>query len=250
MVHGHVLLEAGQHLGHLTLLLADGHIHTDQVLAFLVNYGVYGYGRLTYGPVPDDQLSLTPAYWNHGVDGFDTSLDRSVHGLAGDHVGGDPLHGTAPGEVYGTLAVQGAAQGVHHPADKTFPDGHFNDAPGGAYGVAFFHGVDIAHNGGPHRILFQVEGQSHDVVGEGQYFVIPGALESLDAGDSVGHFHHRAHVHQAQLGPELLDLALYYRDDVLSPGCHWCYLLAPLSNPHGCAIPLQTLPHLPAAWCG
>ncbi len=54
MVHGPILLQGGHHASYVGLLLPNGHIYADQVLALLVDDGVNGQGRFACLAVPND----------------------------------------------------------------------------------------------------------------------------------------------------------------------------------------------------
>ena len=207
-------------MGHLALLLPNGNVDAGQVLALLTDYGVYGDGRLASGAVADDQLPLASADGYHCVDGLDASLYRGVHRLAGHHVGRYVFHRAGCGGADEAFTIDGPSQGVHHPSDEAFSHGDLDDASRGAYRVPFLDGVGVAHDGCPHRVLLQVQGQSHDVIGKLQDLAVFGTLKPLDTGDAIAHLDHSADVHQTQLGAELLYLSLQYRNYVLAMGSH------------------------------
>ena len=73
--------------GHRRLLLADGDVDADDVLALLVDDRVDRDGGLAGLAVADDQLALAAADRDHRVDGLDAGLQRLVHRLAGDDAG-------------------------------------------------------------------------------------------------------------------------------------------------------------------
>ncbi len=60
-------------------LLTDGNIDAQHILVLLVQDGIGGNGGLAGLAVADDQLTLTAADGEHGVDGQNTGLQRGVH---------------------------------------------------------------------------------------------------------------------------------------------------------------------------
>ena len=206
VAHGVVLFQDAHHLGHLALLLPDGHVNANQVAAPLVDDRVQRNGRLAGGAVADNQLPLAPANGNHGVNGLDAGLHRRIYRLAHHHVGGHLFHRAGAARVDGALAVQGTAQRVHHPADQGVAHGNFDNLAGGANLVTLLHGSGVAQDGRAHQVGLQVQGQSENLVAKVQQLVGAYPLETLDAGNAVAHLDHGAHVHHAQIAAKFFNL--------------------------------------------
>src|SRR5512135_2202716 len=68
VLHRPVLLEDAKRAGHSSLLLADGNVDTDQVFPLLVDDRVYGESGFSRLAIADDELALTAADRDHGVD--------------------------------------------------------------------------------------------------------------------------------------------------------------------------------------
>ena len=220
VLHGPVFLQGGHHLGHLGGLLADGHVDAEEVAAPLGDDGVQADGRLAGEAVADDQLSLAAADGDHGVNGLDTRVHRRVDALAHHHVGGDALHRPGALVANGALAVQGAPQGVHHPAQQPLAHRHLDDAAGGAHLVALLDVQVVAQDDGAHRVLLQVEGQPQGAALELQHLVIHAVAQAVDAGDAVARLHHHPHVGGGDAGRELLDLLADDGGDLVGPDSH------------------------------
>lgn len=132
VLHGVVLLEGLDELGNGGTLLTDGDVDAVELLglvvgvvpALLVEHGVEGDGSLSGLTVTNDQLTLTTADGNHGVDGLETSLDRLVDGLAGQNAGGLELSTALLLGVEGALAVNGVTEGVDDTAEQLGTDGN------------------------------------------------------------------------------------------------------------------------------
>ena len=131
VLHGVVLLKGLDELSDGRTLLADGHVDAVKLLGLvvgvvpplLVEDGVKSDGSLTGLTVTNDQLTLTTADGNHGVDGLKTSLYGLVDGVTGKNTGGLLLGTTLLSGLDGTLAVDGVAEGVNDTAEKSLADG-------------------------------------------------------------------------------------------------------------------------------
>ena len=80
-----MLLQCLLYLNYSRCLLSYCDIYADAVLAVLVDHRIDCDRCLTGLPVSDDQLSLSPAYREHGVDREDTGLKRRVYRLTVDN---------------------------------------------------------------------------------------------------------------------------------------------------------------------
>ena len=89
VLHGVVLLKRLNKLSNGGSLLADGNVHTVQLLALvrsvvpslLVEDGVEGNGGLSGLTITNDQFTLTTTDWHHGVDRLETGLHWLTDGL-------------------------------------------------------------------------------------------------------------------------------------------------------------------------
>ena len=131
VLHGVVLLKGLDELSDSRTLLTDGNVDAVKLLGLvvgvvpplLVEDGVKSDGSLTGLTVTNDQLTLTTADGNHGVDGLETSLYGMVDGVTGKNTGGLLLGTTLLSGLDGTLAVDGVAEGVNDTAKKLSADG-------------------------------------------------------------------------------------------------------------------------------
>lgn len=131
VLHGVVLLKGLDELSDSRALLTNGNVDTVELLALvlalvpplLVEDGVKSDGSLAGLTVTNDQLTLTTADGNHGVDGLETSLHGLVDGAAGQDTRGLLLGAALLGRLDGTLAVNGVAEGVNDTAEESLADG-------------------------------------------------------------------------------------------------------------------------------
>src|SRR5581483_6442707 len=157
VLHGAVFLEGGHDLGDLGVLLANGHVDAEEILALLVDDGVDGDGRLAGLAVADDQLALAAANRDHGVDGFDAGLHRCIYRLPIDDGRRDALDGPGLGRGDGAFAVDRLAERIDDAADHGVPDGHLDDAAGAAHLVPFLNAGLFAQEHGADVLLLEVE---------------------------------------------------------------------------------------------
>ena len=80
--HSAVFLEILDQRCHGRALLTDGNVNADAVLALLVQNGIDTDSGFTGTTVTDDKFTLTTADRNHGVDTFETSLQRYIDWLS------------------------------------------------------------------------------------------------------------------------------------------------------------------------
>jgi hypothetical protein len=130
VLHGVVLLEGLDELSDGGSLLADGDVDAVKLLglvvgvvpSLLVKDGVESDGSLTSLTVTNDQLTLTTADGNHGVDGLETSLHGLVDRLARQDTRSLELSTALLLGVERTLAVNGVTQSVDDTAEQLRAD--------------------------------------------------------------------------------------------------------------------------------
>jgi hypothetical protein len=134
VLHGVLLLKGLDELSDGGTLLTDGNVDTVQLLgliarvvpALLVEHGVESDGSLTGLTVTNDQLTLTTADGNHGVDTLHTSLDGLVDGLTGQNTGSLELGTALLLGVKGTLAIDGVTESIDDTAEQLGTDGNLD----------------------------------------------------------------------------------------------------------------------------
>ena len=187
IVHGPPAGEIPHQLGNRAGLLADGHVDADHTLALLVEDGVQGDGGLAGLAVADDELPLAPADGEHGVHRQKAGLHGGVHRLAVQDAGGRGLDGPVVRGADVAPAVDGLAQGVHHPAQEGVAHRH----PGGLSAAAdAVPGVDLLAAAEEHAadtVPLQVLGHALDTAGEEQDLAVADVLQPADGGDLIPH---------------------------------------------------------------
>ena len=191
--HDHGVIEGAaltQHLndvGNRSSLLTHGDVNTDHVLICLVQDRVdrdRGFAGLA---VTNDQLALAASHGNHRVDGGDAGLHRLVHRLALNDAG---RHGFDQARFAGgdfAFSVDGAAQGVHHPAKHGVTHGNSCNLAGGLHRAAFLNTVTLTHQHRADVVVFEVQGDAFGAVLKFNEFAGHGLLQAVDTGDAVAH---------------------------------------------------------------
>ena len=116
VLHGAMLFELGDHVGHGGLFLADGNVDALDAGSHLVDDRVDGDGRFTDLAVADDQFALAATDRDHGVDRLQAGLHRLRYRLAPDHTGRHLFNRGESIVLDRTLAVDRLAQRVDHAA--------------------------------------------------------------------------------------------------------------------------------------
>ena len=219
-----MLGEGGHGLGHGGGLLADGHVDAAHVLAALVQDRVHCDGGLARLAVADDELALATADRDQRIDRLDPRLHRLVNRLAAGDPRGLHLHAAGLDRTEGALAVDGFAEGVHHPAQQRVAHRDREDVAGGPHGLALLDVVDLAEHHGADGVLVQVQGQSDGAVLELEHLVDRRARQAADAGDAVAHFHDATDLGLADLGGEAFEISTDRGGDVAGVECEGCHI--------------------------
>lgn len=138
VLHGIVLLKGLDELSDGGTLLTDGDVDAVKLLGLvagvvptlLVEHGIKSDGSLTSLTVTNDQLTLTTADGNHGIDGLETSLDGLGDGLTGKNTGSLELSTASLGGLDRALAIDGVTESVDDTAEKLHTDGNVDNLSG------------------------------------------------------------------------------------------------------------------------
>jgi hypothetical protein len=133
-----VLFEYLDNLGDGRLLLADGDVDADDVLALLVDDGIERDGGLACLAVADDQFALSAADRRHGVDRLEAGLQRLFHGAAFHHARRAQFYVSSFFGRDGALAILRLAESVYDAAEHRLAHRHRHDVAGPPYLVALF----------------------------------------------------------------------------------------------------------------
>ena len=177
----------------------------------LVDDGIYGDGGFTHLTVADDELALAATYGYHRVDGFDTGLQGLFYRLAEDNAGGFAVEGHEDGVAgNGPCAVDGFAQRVDDTTEQPFAYGDRGDVAGAASCHVFGYLLDIVQEYDSHIAFFEVHGNAaHAVL---KLYELTGlyVVETVDVGNAVAYFEHRAYLLKVGSCVYLFEFAFQY----------------------------------------
>jgi hypothetical protein len=226
VLHGVVLLEGLDELSDGRSLLADGDVDTVKLLllvvaivpSLLVKDGVKTNGSLTGLTITNDQLTLTSADGNHGVDGLETSLDRLVDGLSGQNTGSLELSTALLGGLDGTLAVDGVTESVDDTAEHLRADRNIDNLTGTLDGLTLLdetigteqHNTDLAG--------LEVHAHSLDTGGELDKLLSLDVGHTVNTGDTITDGEDTASLSETGLLLDTTDSLLEDRRDLSRSG--------------------------------
>ena len=173
--------------------MTDRDVHADDAGAFLIDDRVDRDCGLAGAAVADDQLSLSSANRNHGVDRLDSGLERLVHWLADDDSGRLRVNLAGVCGVDRALVVERASERIHNATDELRSNRYFEHSCRAADFVALFQLEIIAEDDGADVVLFEVQGEGSDfLAGFGgcdlEHLAGHRFGESVNAGDTVFDF--------------------------------------------------------------
>ena len=192
VLHGPAQLKIMDNLGHRRALLTNGHIDTDHILPLLVQDGVGCNGGFSGLAVADDELPLSTANGNHGINGLNARLQGDRDGFSLDDTRRLVFNGPGLGTVDGAFAVDGVAQSIHHPANQLLPHRDGKDLPGAPHQAPFLHAHIRAQHNHTDAVLLQVQRHAHSAAVKAEQLVGPAAVQTVDLGNAVSHLDHVA----------------------------------------------------------
>src|SRR6185295_15851520 len=136
--------------------LADGDIDTKDVEALLIDNGIDGIGGLAGLPVADDQLTLSAADGDHGVDGLDARLQGFAHRLACIQPRRHNFNPRRELRFDRALAIDGLADCVDYTPDERFSHRNLCNASRALDRIAFLHPDVITHEHGTDIVFFKI----------------------------------------------------------------------------------------------
>ena len=211
--HRVVLLQRLHDLGDGRALLSDGAVNADQVVGLVVDDRVQRDGCFAGLAVADDQLALSAANGDHGVDGLQAGHHRLAHRLAVDHAGGETLDGQRVAGLDRAAVVDRLAERVDNAADHGIAHGHAENLAGALDLIAFADLGVVAENHRSDLVFFKAHGQARDTVRELQQLAGHDLVEPVETCNAVAQGDHRSDFVDAHLGVVICDLLLQERCD-------------------------------------
>ena len=199
IVHRPLLTQCIHDAGHGRTFLTDGHVDTVHrisclVVGTLVDDGIDGDGRLTCLTVADNQLTLSAADRNHGIDSLQSRLQRFRYRLTEDnprcltlqrHLAQLSANFAAP--------VQGHTQRVDYTSQHRFSHVDGSNVLGTLHNHPLLNLVGRTQEHRSHIVLLQIHHRSHDTVFKLQQLVGFRITQTVNTGHTVAHLKHGTH---------------------------------------------------------
>src|SRR5574341_65781 len=220
MVHCAIALKNTNGTSDGRFFLADCHIDTNEVFAFLVDNGVNRNCRLPRLAVTDDQFTLAATHRDHGVDRDNASLNGGIHILPLNHTWRNTLNGAKAGRRNGTSSINWLTQSIDHTSNHRLPHWYRSNPSCAAHRHAFDNPPVISHYDHTDTVFFQVEGCPHNAIRKLYQFLRTYIRESVDTCNAVTCLHNRTDVTDIEFRLKPLYLPLQITRDLLDQVCH------------------------------
>ena len=160
----------------------------------MVDDGIDGNRRLTGLTVSDNQLTLSTADRNHGIDSLQSGLQRFGYRLTEDNSRSLAFQRHfIQFAAYLAPSVQGNSQRVDDTSQHAFSHLDGSDTLGTLHNHPLLDTVCRAQKYGSHIILLQVHHGTHDTVFELQQFIGFGITQAIDTCYTVAHLQNGTH---------------------------------------------------------
>ena len=169
---------------------------------------------------PDDQLPLSAANGNHGVNGLNAGLQRYGNAPALDDAGGVALDGAQLLRLDGALAVNGLAEGIDDAADEGLADRNGHDAARALDKAALADADVRAEHDDADAALLEVQRHAERAVFKAEQLVGLAFIQSMHLGDAVADLNDVADLILLRLGCIIFDLILDDLTDIVDSEIH------------------------------
>jgi hypothetical protein len=189
MVHGVGLLKSTDELGNGGSLLSNTNVDAHKLvllaLGLLVDDGVNSDGSLSSLTITNDQLTLSTANRDEGIDGLKTGRHGLMHRLSGDDTRGLDLSTRTGGRVDGTLAINGLSETIDDTAQKLGSHGDIHNSSGSLHGVSLKDGTIITEDNHTNIGVLKIEGHSSEARGKDNHLSGLDLVQAVDTSDTI-----------------------------------------------------------------
>jgi hypothetical protein len=175
------------------LFLANSDVDAVEFLGFirtvvetlLIENGVEGDSGFTGLTITNDQFSLTAAYWDERVDGFQTSLHRLVYGLSGNNTWSFDVNASTFFTRNGSLTIKGITEWIDDTSEKFWAYWYIDNSTGTTNNIAFLNFSIVTEHYDTNIIRFQVQSHTLNTAVEFDHLFSLDVLETMDARNTV-----------------------------------------------------------------
>src|SRR5262249_4514385 len=197
-------------LGYRRFLLADRNIDANQVGALRIYDRIDRNRSLTGLTIADYQLSLSAPDGHHRIDGLQPGHHRFANRLAIHDARRDALKRTVLStRVDRTTPVKFSTERIHYAPDQLVAAWNRHDSLCSPYLVAFLDLLVSTKQHGSNLVLFEVQGDSRNLVRKIQQLAGHDSLEAVYLGDAVACLNHSPNFGDLNSRAVALDLLSY-----------------------------------------
>ncbi len=166
ILHGTVGTQLFYDLCYRTGLLTNGNIDAFYIVILLIDNRINGNRRFSRLAISDDQLTLTAADWNHGINDFQAGLNRLMYTFSCHNTGCHTLYRTELITFNRFSSVNCLSKCIDNTSQHTVPNGNLYDTTGTFYFIAFTDVGVIPHQNSTDVLFLQVQYHSINISGK------------------------------------------------------------------------------------
>ena len=185
ILHRTMFLQTGNHFCHRRCLLSDCHVDADHIFAFLVDDRICGNGCLSGLAVSDDQLTLSAANREHGIDCQNTGFHRCIHGFTLYDARSLLLDGAVTVCLDRTFSVNRLTQSIYHTADEFLAHWHAGFFSGPHHFGSFFDPCIFSKQNDADLVSSDILHHTLQTILKGNNLAVHRMINAVDIGDSV-----------------------------------------------------------------
>ena len=193
VIHSAGLFQFFIYTDNVGVFLSDGYVNADNVLTLLVQDGIDADSRLTSTTVADDQFALAAANRNHGVNGFQTCLQRYINWLSVSNARCFDFNVAIFVGFDRSLSVDWLSERVYYASDNCIAYRNLHQVTCSLNNVAFLNGFGATQKNGTYVAFFQVECHAVYAVRKFEQFAGHAILKAVHMGNAIADFKNRTY---------------------------------------------------------
>ena len=187
ILHCTVFFKIGNYLCNGRSFLSDGNIDTDHILTFLVDDRIGCDGCFTCLSVADDQLSLSTADREHGINGKDSCFQRYSYRLTVDDSRSRVLDRAVFLCLDLSLSINRLTKCVHDSSDKFIPYRNTCLLTSSGNLGAFLDSCILSEKNTSHAVGTDILYHTFQTILEGHDLTVHGMIDAINSCDTISH---------------------------------------------------------------